>query len=1007
MSSKNALLVVVTVVCLGGLGWFLFRTGDAAGEHGGVERVAPAGANPGSATEAELSAGAGAGDAAAVPAALRAQQAAPDSDAAAKKPTASDRSGTKVVGRVVDEGGRPLAGAEVQVINAMAEEFFGRLRESGTAPRRVTTDGAGHFEWIGAKPGANTVTVRADGFAPFEKQAQIPIDALHDVGDLRVALGSVLSGQVVDDTGRGVGGAALFLVENDFELAFPTPELLGGGALVKTQPDGSFRIGSFACGPWKIRVHSEDHPDRVFEGNADRPGFEQSGLRFELAAGTTIEGVALGVPADQLAKVKVRAQSLDERGAMGFGIGLRSREAEVGPDGRFRLRGLSADQRWQLQLRGAPASGGMEFFRQRARSTAVRASSGDRGVQLRWQQDSGITLQVVDAKTRKPLEQFEVTAGQGWRIEPLRGADGKPQKHFPEGRVRVGDLYPSADGGGAQVEVRAPGYTDWKLASIELRAETDIDLGVIELDPTPTLVVTVLDAATQAPVADARVSLRPARKASNDHEVRMSISIGGDGDDVEIDDGSETRRARTDDKGVATLSSFPGQTCTLRIESEGRAPYERDDLQLPEDARHDETVRLSAGGSVAIHVTDTAGRPIGGLRLEHRRSSERGPPMPFGGRPDAALVTNSAGMAYASNLEAGKHRFRVAEPGAGGMRVGRASFSLAGMGDDDGGGWSEVDVVEGQQSTLELQTAARASLAGTIREAGLALAGATLNLEEARDEDAMEARFGRGMRLGGMGGGDARTSGQGEYLIEGRKPGKYRLVVEHALRAMPESFPIELREGENRLDVDLLLTTIEGRITDPQGKPIAGVKMSAEEAQEESGGTRMMFAFALDDGGGETVTIGDGSAAPPSTTDADGHYVLRGVAAGKPLVVRAETKDWQPGRSERVEVAPGENKKGVDFTLERGGKLEIEALDAADKPVRMALVTATPQGGGEPKTGVIGTAGVCTLSGLKPGSYSVTVRRMGPPNGGSGGAPDAQTGVVAAGESTQLSFRFD
>jgi protocatechuate 3,4-dioxygenase beta subunit len=1013
MSSKNALLVVVSLLCLGGLGWLVY---DQTGAREGVvdlERAAPTAADGAADRAAELSAGTATSDPAAAPTALRAQQAAPELDSKAKALVASEHAGTKVVGHVVDDAGRPLAGAEVRVGNAISAEFFTRLRDGGVSPRHVTTDSAGRFEWIGARPGSNTVTVRADGFAPLDKDAEIPIEAVHDLGELRVALGAVLSGRVVDDTGRAVAGARLHLVESDFDFAFTAGEL-ARAPLATCEADGSFRVKSFACGPWKIRVHSDDHPDRLFEGNAERPGFEVSGLRFELAAGTTIEGVALGVPADQVGKVKVRAQSIDDpRGGFGFGIGGRSREAEVGADGRFRIRGLGLDQRWQLQLRSAVGSGsaGFDFFRQRARSASMRANSGDRGVQLRWQRDSGVTLQVVDAKTRAPLEEFEVSAGQGWRMEPLRAADGKAQKSFPKGNVRVGDLYPSADGGGAKIEIRAPGYADWSRQDIALLAEADVNLGVIELAPTPTLVVTVLDAATQAPVADARVSLRPARKLGADGEVHMSISMGASSDgEFEVDDGNQTRRARTDEKGIATLSSFPGQACSLRVEAEGRAPFALEGLKLPDDARHEQTVRLSAGGSVAVHVTDKGGRPISGLRIEHRRNSQRGPPMPFGGPNRAGLVTNSEGRAFATNLEPGKHRFRVAESGGGALRMGGAALVIADGGEPEDEGWSEVEVVEGQETKLELETVARAALTGIVREAGLALAGATLNLEEDTGESAfgdMRA-FGRGMRFGGIGGGgDARTSGQGEYLIEGRKPGKYKLVVEHALRAMPESFPIELREGENRLDIELLLTTIEGRVVDAQGKPIAGVRVRAEEHRPDSGRARMMFAFAMDDGEGETVTIGDGSEAPPSTTDADGHYLLRGVAADVPLVVRAETKDWQPARSEPVEVAPGGNKQGVDLVLERGGKLEIEALDAADKPVRMAFVTATPTGGGEPKTGVVGPGGVCTLSGLKPGSYTVNARRMGPPGGGKAQNPDAQTAVVAAGEASKLTFRFE
>ncbi|MBM3977391.1 MAG: carboxypeptidase regulatory-like domain-containing protein [Planctomycetes bacterium] len=1007
MTSKNLLLVACAVLCLGGLGWLLFDATSGTKSARELERAAGQGAAERETADALLSEGKSSLDDASPQGAARAEQAAPEVGAAAT-PSATERTGTRLVGRIVDEQGRPLAGAGVRVTSTAGPEFFARpSRDGGGTPRQVYSDAAGRFEWTGGKPGTNFVRVRAEGFAPVEKQVEVPIDAKHDVGDVRLALGAILAGRVVDDVGRGVPGADLHLVDADFEFG---PFGFGNREpLAKADGDGNFRIAHLACGPWKIRVGSEDHPDKTFEGNADRPGQEYANLRLELAPGTTIEGVALGVPAAHSGKVKVRAQSIDDRGGFGFGIGRRMREAEVGPDGRFRLRGLAADQRWQVQLRSATGTDTNDWFRQRTRSAWIRANSGDRGVQLRWQQDSGVTLQVVDAKTRAPLEEFELEGGQGWRVESVRDAEGRPQKKFPGGRARIGDMYPSTENGDAQVTVKAPGYADFKREGIALLAEADVDLGVIALEPKPTVVVTVLDASSNEPIADARVSLRPQRKQP-DGEHRMTISVAGGGDDMEFDDGSDTRRAKTDAEGRATLTSFPGQTCTLRVEAPERAPSEVRDLALPEEGACEQRVLLSAGGSVAIQVRDAQGRPISGLRIDHRRVGASGPQMPNFGPGRGGLVTNAQGQAIARNLEVGKHRFRVSEPD-GGMRFGGGAYMMAGIGGGEGGdeSWSEVEVLEGQQAVLELESVTRASLTGIVREAGVPLAGASLSLKEDRGDDAGGMADLNRMRINAIGmgaGGDARSSGQGEYSLEGRKPGKYKLTVEHALRAMPSSFPIELREGANRFDVDLLLTTISGRVTNDKGEPIAGVRVKAEEHQPQSQRPRMMFAFALDDGDGETVTIGDGSAPTSSTTAADGSYSLRGVEAGVPLIVKAETKDWQPASSEPVEVAPGENREGVHLTLERGGKLEVEALDSTGKPMRMAFVTASPQGGGEPKTGVLGPGGLCTLSGLKPGSYTVNVRAMGPPGGGASN-PEPQTAAVLSSETQKLTFRFE
>jgi hypothetical protein len=217
------------------------------------------------------------------------------------------------------------------------------------------------------------------------------------------------------------------------------------------------------------------------------------------------------------------------------------------------------------------------------------------------------------------------------------------------------------------------------------------------------------------------------------------------------------------------------------------------------------------------------------------------------------------------------------------------------------------------------QTERDCSISGRVTDAhGDPIEGATVRPEMTSDPDTTsEASKGRLKDI------SARTDGAGRYLLEGLPSfPSYRLIVEHPDFIPAEVSGISVGPGQLAEGVDVKLTrggTIEGRIADEGGSPLAGAKVSAKMFEGKEG-------------------------APPSskmpfqgTADADGRYILMGLSAGR-YVVGARAGDRQDGRNEDVEVAEETATEGIDFVLKRGNLVTGRAVDSLGKPVPAAYV---------------------------------------------------------------------
>ncbi|MEW6072599.1 MAG: carboxypeptidase-like regulatory domain-containing protein [Planctomycetota bacterium] len=1007
MGSKNPLLLLALLVSLG-LGVLfatLGRDSAAGGEDGALSAAAPPELDPDRPAADLLAPGPGPAGPAAEAVRTVVTPAAAKSGPA---PAPAVAVGPRIRGRVLDRDGAGVAGARVLLAGPGFFPLDARPASFGERRFEAATDPEGRFSLDeGPPPGTLRVAVRAPGFAPYTRSG-VPLPAGEEVllEPFTVSRGAILSGVVVDPHGTGVAGAEILReAEGDGPWSFSGVR----SPAATTGADGSFRIDELACGTWKLVVTSAEFPDRAFEGLAEAPGREYGGQVFRLLPGRTVSGLVTGVPEEERGKLQVRATRVRSESGFGF-TRPEVRVADVDAAGAFVVRGLQPEAQVDLQAR-TRSEGSEDWWwgGGSARSEAVRAQAGAEGIELVYRPEAALVFQVRDARTRAPVTVFRVEAGVGWK-RPLTDEDDRPRLRHPDGRVRVDGLRPAVGSERAELAIHATGYQDYEQGEIALAAGEELDLGTIFLEPVPVLAVTVRDAATRGPIEGARVELQEAPAPPEPGAQRVTVAMSTDWSadmDVDFPSGG-VRRAETDAEGVARLNSLPGTLARLRVTAAGHALYQRDDLALPAEGDAAETVLLASGGEVVVSVVDPAGAPVPGVGVARRGPSVRAAgPVILGPGPRGREVTDTAGEVRFPHLETGSHSFRIRSPGGGigGFLGENAVIEIAGL--DPGAeepGWASVEVVEGETARLTLVATPRATLAGRVREAGVPLAGATLRLSpRAAGESAARMAF-----LGIGGGPSARTDGDGRYEIENVEPGLYTLTVEHRLRHMPEELEARVKEGETRFDVELSVAILEGRVTDQEGEPLAGMRVTARRSQGDGNRVAIVRTMFVAGDGGDVFGASTGEALGDETrTDADGRYRLRGVVPDVELVVEAEGSDVETGRTEPLRVGPDQVRTGVDLQLAAAGRVRVAVASADGTPVQFAMVRAAWQGEAAEDPGPqhgFAQDGTAVLTGLRPGPWRVTVS---PPGGEDSPRERAQAVLIVAREEARLAFTLD
>lgn len=192
--------------------------------------------------------------------------------------------GGSVEAQVVDEAGRPVQGAQVELEHAEDVHGFLQLDERGTV------DEAGRVVLKGLLPGRYRVvasTAREEAFRGAQQEVELG-DKEQVKVRLQLSAGQSLTGVVVDGKGQPVGGAQVRVLPEalmtdrrermDLELTPHASRLVeewfgGAGKPAVSGADGRFRVEHLRPGRWLVRAEKEG-----YTFNAQASGSEPSSV---------------------------------------------------------------------------------------------------------------------------------------------------------------------------------------------------------------------------------------------------------------------------------------------------------------------------------------------------------------------------------------------------------------------------------------------------------------------------------------------------------------------------------------------------------------------------------------------------------------------------------------------------------------------------------------------------------------------------------------------------------
>jgi len=835
-------------------------------------------------------------------------------EAAAREPvTIYLEPGLSVGGKVVDQQGKPVAGASVAAGRGVSARLDrGSLMALGS--RRTRTDEQGRFRLEGL-PRTDQLYLDARLADESRGRVSLPDPAgraiLPDV-EIAIERPSRITGKLLDAAGQPVARAGLRV---DFGESGPGRRRLSSFYVtaddLKIGAKGDFTVERVPSGTGTIEILPEGFKRHEIEDARLAPGETFDAGTITLDRGHTVRGRVTGEDGKGLAKAEVGSFSF---GPGGFG----ETEARTDSEGHYLLGGLGeAPVSLTVSLEGygrekaeqvPPDSEGINFVLRRAGSLTGRVVAGDKPV---------------------PVTSFSVRASpkttSGAPFDAFFGED----RPFNDSRGRF--TLRGLAAGDYSLEVRAPSFVPAMRDGVKVVAGESVDIGDVTLEAGVSVRGRVVDR-DGAPVAGARVSLKPAGM--------FSIRFG-----------AEEQATLSHLDGRFVLRGLAAGSQSLVAEHPDFARAEATTRTEPGVEGQEVVLTLGKGGRIAGTVRDERGSPQAGVGVMAM--------IPTDPMRSAPVQTDEQGLYAIENLPPGSYMVMTIPLGGGrGMAV-------------SGVNSQQAEVKEGQTAVVNFGDEKAIRVYGTVRNSSGPMPRARLIWVPSRFETSMTGSIAMGtadesglyeVKLQKAGKYTVRVSGPDEGLTGGAG-----LEVE-----VPEGTEskqdIVLSEG--RIS-GIVLSAADNKPLG--GATVTAFHLPGDgdgsSAEQTAGGSTMVIG-----GRGRARSIQQGFAGS-ATADSTGSYTIDNLSPGGYKV--SASKEGFASRTIDKVVVGDTGIGAADFYLTTGRKIHARVLDADGRPLAQAfLILLDAEGNPIVKPGQLlmtGSDGTSTIDGVDEGTYGLLV----------------------------------
>ncbi len=844
----------------------------------------------------------------------------------------------RILGRLLDPAGRPLAGVEVRLTAPMrsgleAALLFGDASRTSVRIAATARSGPnGSFVLEGADPEkVYFLEVGQAPYAPYSRKLSIlAFPEATDLGDIQLLAGGVVSGLCVDPIGRPVQNVWIRVKKIGPRGRLQWNQLIPReGDRFFTDAQGRFRIEGTPVGQVGIEAGKSGCITARTGPLAVAAEQEVKDIRLVLEAGKTISGQVVDPLGKGIHGIRVYANPPPGQGDRAKRSGTHGM-AISNPEGRFAIEGLRP---------GKYRVSALSFGR---RVQGQEAVAGQSNLRIRFGAVNVLKIQgkVVMKGDGTPLEGVDI------RLVSPETADAPPEGAPRTRTDAAGQFSLEADRawGMGVVVARLEGFAPASSAAFPL----------VPTGPAPGEILLHLD---RGGILSGRVKTRARAEALEGAWVFLRREAGAAGTGSGLlryltptpGGRRSLARIRTDAGGRFRFSGIPAGTYALEVRYPGYADARLEGIEVtPGSHRSDLEVALGRGGSFTGTVFYRDGGRTEGATVILTRTGKK--------EKETSRLTNAEGVARFERLAVGEYQVTVVGPG--GKRRGPWARGLKPRNPA-----KLIHVAEGQAVVRTFTVERGVRVEGVVLEAGIPYPDCLVSF---RPHKPVRPRVATGVlnpldlvdRIR-----ETRTDAEGRYDLDHVQPGQYQA----SLRIKDEwsSYVAVTRRVEVprtfslTVNLDVPSGSLSGRIALPDGM--------------NEGSPRPRLRLTRTAGGDRYVRT--------LLADARGRYVFRHLQPGTYEVLVFKSEHWAAMSRTHIVVGRGAHVTRVDFQLLAGVTVRGQVVDEKSRPVSRASVRAVPEEDEARRLnpfghGRTGPDGRFTLSNLLPGRYAFRAHKL-------------------------------